>query len=803
MTTPLTDVGAVQDFVVRSNTSFLLGTNFNNVGGIIEASGATRTYLTQPGDPADGVDPSTRQVSGLIGLAVDADGVLYYSTATAPTVRAVTTADVLDTVLGVASAGPFDPVSYGGDADASNWRQSSQLHAAANGDLYSVVFDGVGRVGSDGKLVQAYSTAGDKPDPIDVTTVGSTLYVASRDFNSTTFMFEYAVNEVDAAGAIAMDYPFTERIADLASTPDAQIMVAPSTGLTLLKLNPANGSTTPVAVPDGVNGNVSIAVDAAGTVFLADFRGLTMIPTSGSATVVDDTPYSQVVVDEGGNVYVSRYGTITKFAGLGAAVGGGDTEIGDVDSVTVGSGAPITFDVGGNDSTTVGELGPVRIVSGPFNGTATVASPTSITYTSDPGFGGTDTIVYERCSTTNPLICGTATITITVTGGSGGNASLITVVPARLFDTRPLPNVTTDNEQQVQGRRAPGTVSEVQVAGRGGVPSDATAAVLNVTAIRPTRGGFATVYPCGADRPGASTLNYGPGDVVANNIVVKLGDGGTVCVYNLRDTDLVVDVTGYAPAGSSFGTVVPARVYDTRPLPNETSDNLQQAQGRRAADQVTEIQVGGRGGVPANADAVAINTTVIRASQGGFATVFPCGEDRPGASTLNYAAGEVVANGAIVQLGTDGKICVYTLRNTDLIVDVTGFTPANTDIVSVVPERLFDTRPAPNETVDGQQQEQGRRTAEQTSEVQITGRYGIPDGARTAILNVTAIRPSQGGFVTVYPCGEDRPGASTLNYRAGEVVANGTIVKIGTGGTVCVYGLRPMNLIVDVTGYIP
>ncbi|MBT5276311.1 MAG: hypothetical protein HOL78_06675 [Ilumatobacter sp.] len=49
--------------------------------------------------------------------------------------------------------------------------------------------------------------------------------------------------------------------------------------------------------------------------------------------------------------------------------------------------------------------------------------------------------------------------------------------------------------------------------------------------------------------PLASTVNYGPGDVVANAVLAKIGTGGKVCINTYADIDIVVDVTGYIPAG--------------------------------------------------------------------------------------------------------------------------------------------------------------------------------------------------------------------------------------------------------------
>ncbi len=112
---------------------------------------------------------------------------------------------------------------------------------------------------------------------------------------------------------------------------------------------------------------------------------------------------------------------------------------------------------------------------------------------------------------------------------------LAAVDPSRLFDTRTGP-----------GALASGLITEVVVAGRGGVPAGATTAVLNVTVISAAASGFVTVFPCGAALPEASNLNFDAGDTIPNAVVAKLGAGGAVCVYTSAPAGLLVDVNGYA-----------------------------------------------------------------------------------------------------------------------------------------------------------------------------------------------------------------------------------------------------------------
>jgi hypothetical protein len=121
---------------------------------------------------------------------------------------------------------------------------------------------------------------------------------------------------------------------------------------------------------------------------------------------------------------------------------------------------------------------------------------------------------------------------------------VVPVSPARLLDTRSA-NSTVDGVGAGGGVVAAGSVTVVEVAGRGGVPVDAVAAVLNVTVVGPGADGFVAVFPCGQATPNASSVNYRAGVDIANAVIVKLGPGGTACVFSHADTHLVADVNGY------------------------------------------------------------------------------------------------------------------------------------------------------------------------------------------------------------------------------------------------------------------
>ena len=95
-----------------------------------------------------------------------------------------------------------------------------------------------------------------------------------------------------------------------------------------------------------------------------------------------------------------------------------------------------------------------------------------------------------------------------VPNGSG----IGTLTPARLLDTRATGDTVDDLFEKI-GRPAAGSVTRVRIAGRGGVPVDASAAIVNLTLVAPSAAGYATIYPCTPEPPNASNVNYAAGCV--------------------------------------------------------------------------------------------------------------------------------------------------------------------------------------------------------------------------------------------------------------------------------------------------
>ncbi|MFC7489173.1 MULTISPECIES: hypothetical protein [unclassified Knoellia] len=366
------------------------------------------------------------------------------------------------------------------------------------------------------------------------------------------------------------------------------------------------------------------------------------------------------------------------------------------------------------------------------------------------------------------------------------------ITPTRLYDSRSPSN-----------KLATGSVRTVTAGGRAGIPTSGVGSVaLNVTATQPTASGWLKVWPADQVAPATSTVNFARAATVANTVVVGVDslERFSVGNYGGGSTHVVVDVTGWFPTGSGVTPVSPKRLLDTR------------GTSQIGPGQTRSLTVTGMGaGVPADAIAVALTMTATRSTApSSWLTVYPSGSARPGTSSVNMSRGQTVANSLIATVGSAGAIQVYNASgSTDVIVDITGYLSPTSGYIPLTPVRIMDTRaPYGDYYRTGATYGDGW-VGEMPAEFNVTqARKGstakVPFGPAAAVTNVTVTGSYAGGYLTVWPAEQPAPASSTVNYGAGQTVANGAIVGSPLGGIQARTAADGVtHVIVDVSGYFP
>ena len=371
----------------------------------------------------------------------------------------------------------------------------------------------------------------------------------------------------------------------------------------------------------------------------------------------------------------------------------------------------------------------------------------------------------------------------------------------RLADTRQpangrYPYVTTATSK---GRHI-----RVQVTGRSGVPMDATAAVLTITAINDAGDNFVMAYPSGVTKPDVSILNMaGENHVVANSVTVQLGSDGSVEVESDDDCELIVDVAGvFVPtstpvrAGRYVGWDTPSRIVDSR----------QRSEGKPVAGETISVAMPET--VPRDAIAVMVNLTVADTEGWGFLTCYPFGQTEvPDSSNVNVdGADQTRATSAVLRLGDAGGdrgFTIWTYSGAHVIVDMLGYFTGDESEVSsdglfvpATPERIVDTRkPEPQRLWQNWMLEAPAPGVSATS-------------ASSLVLNMTAVDVLGWGYLSVAPARTYRwspsvyPETSSVNYTSrGMTVANQVVTRITEGSGFSVYAHEGCHVLADYFGY--
>ncbi len=535
-----------------------------------------------------------------------------------------------------------------------------------------------------------------------------------------------------------------------------------------------------------------------------------LVITGPSAVIAGDAhAYTVTAEDVSGNTVTGYVGTVTITSSDVQAV------LPPPSLLTLGVGTfSVTLktagskNVGANDGTLtatplpvgVNPAGTQLVITGPGTATAGVGQDFTVTAEDafnnvDTTFAGTVTIISSDGAMVSSPPSGTLPSGVRVfhvtlkTAGSQNVGATTGAISATALPVTVSPAAASALVITGPGTATAGVVTDYTVTARDPFGNTATGYGGTVTV---------TSSDSQATLPAPSTLSSGVGIF---HVTFKTAGSRNVGAHDgsLTAAALPVTVTPSGTIPSTFKPLIPARLLDTR-----VSNGLG---GRFTAGVPRTFQVARRGGVPGNATAVTGNLTVTDQTMGWAVFLGPNATATPSTSTINFSAGQVIANGVTVALGSGGTLSATYLsmpgQTTNLVFDVTGyFVPEGTDATAatyapLTPARLLDTRVGNGLS--------GRFTAGVPRTFQVTGRGGVPGNATAVTGNLTITDQTFAWAVFLGPNATATPSTSTINFSAGQVIANGVTVALGSGGTLSATYLstpdQTTNLVFDVTGY--
>ncbi len=191
----------------------------------------------------------------------------------------------------------------------------------------------------------------------------------------------------------------------------------------------------------------------------------------------------------------------------------------------------------------------------------------------------------------------------------------------------------------------------------------------------------------------------------------------------------------------------------------------------------------------------------------GFLTLFPADAAKPLAASSNFQTGVNINAPFTVGLSPSGQFNIYTLAQTDLVVDVLGyystqlndsngqgllFTPLS------APVRLLDTRAGqtgcftPGTPLAGNTEYLQAATGTCTT---------IPATAKAVVGNATTVNVTANGFLRFWPSDATQPSVATSNYRSSTVFNRHFTVALGADGAFKRLAATQTDLVIDLSGY--
>lgn len=256
-------------------------------------------------------------------------------------------------------------------------------------------------------------------------------------------------------------------------------------------------------------------------------------------------------------------------------------------------------------------------------------------------------------------------------GAAAASGAFTPLGSQRILDTRSTLGVSK------AGAIAAGKSLDLQVTGKGGVPSSNVASVaLVVVALAPGSNGGVAVWQQGKAAPPGSAIVYSKGQTTAGTVVVPVSASGRVTLKNTSSTSvhLLAAPAGYFVEGSpaqagALRAIAQARLLDTR-------TGLGAAKAAVAKGGKVTVQIAGRGGVPrTNIGSTFLHIYVISPTGSGSLLVWDGSTSAPKSSVL-VTPGATMGNLVVPALDSSGRVVIKNNSSApvQLVAEVQAYT---------------------------------------------------------------------------------------------------------------------------------
>jgi hypothetical protein len=255
---------------------------------------------------------------------------------------------------------------------------------------------------------------------------------------------------------------------------------------------------------------------------------------------------------------------------------------------------------------------------------------------------------------------------------------------------------------------------------------------------------------------------------------------------------------GYLDPFERMHLITPKRFYDSR-----TSTKLK-------AGEYRKVRLGGINGIPVRQNGVLVAVTAANATAPGYLSLTN-GRYTPDTSVVNYRPGANRSNLTLAVTDELGYAYVYNSANTtDVVIDVVGFNAVDAVVRSGVPEPGSQFEPVdPTRVFDSRWSGAGGPLrAGEVIDIPFDVAAEVNPGVTAAVVNLTAIAPSSGGYLSAFPAELSGANVSQLSFARGANTAALAIVPVSHDDSgLPVFSIRngaagATGLAVDVVGYL-